>query len=349
MSLRQTRLPSESEAADTGSTAQPNFTAIKADFVPGERTIFADDFSDMTGDEPPPHWKIRGATPELRVAGNIRELAFIGDSYDIYPNLNGLPRNFTMEMDLHIEKFSGQTEQNFLFLGKDGRTEVLKLAILVDNPADPGSKDRGKYSWRIGVGTEKEHLGDKSLLTNWDQLVKLALWVQNGRIRVYVNGERIFDFNQVEIGDIASLHLNYWVRNTTLLFQRVRFAECAPDFGQTIASSGKFVTHGILFDSDSDRIKPESAAIIQSIARGLTAHPDLKVEIDGHTDATGTPTHNMDLSKRRAEAVKNVLVAQFSVEAGRLTTIGYGSSKPLDSSNTPQGKAQNRRVEFVRQ
>ena len=86
---------------------------------------------------------------------------------------------------------------------------------------------------------------------------------------LYVNGDRVFDFNQVKIGDIDSLHMNFWTARRNVAIRRVRFAESAPDFGQTITSSGKFVTHGILFDTDSDRVKPESAAVIQSIAKGL--------------------------------------------------------------------------------
>jgi outer membrane protein OmpA-like peptidoglycan-associated protein len=131
-------------------------------------------------------------------------------------------------------------------------------------------------------------------------------------------------------------------------FRNIRIAESTPDFGKVIESSGRFVTHGILFDTDSDHIKPESAAVIQSIARGLEANPDLKVEIDGHTDSTGISQHNMDLSKRRAEAVKVVLISQFNIDASRLTTSGFGSSKPVAPNTTPEGKAQNRRVEFVR-
>jgi OOP family OmpA-OmpF porin len=128
----------------------------------------------------------------------------------------------------------------------------------------------------------------------------------------------------------------------------VRFAESTPDFSQMISSTGRYVTHGILFDTDSDRLKPESAAVIKSIARGLDMNPNLKLQIEGHTDSTGDANHNLDLSKRRAEAVKTVLVTQFNVDAGRLTTAGMGATKPADSNDTPQGRAQNRRVEFVK-
>ena len=108
---------------------QPNFTALKAEFVPGEKTIFFDDFSDMAGDDAPPHWKIRGATPELRVAGITRELALIGDRYDIYPNITGLPKNFTMEWDMTCEKgtvtnTNGCGGINWYFHDKTGRDGI---------------------------------------------------------------------------------------------------------------------------------------------------------------------------------------------------------------------------------
>ena len=131
--------------------------------------------------------------------------------------------------------------------------------------------------------------------------------------------------------------------------RRVRLAESAPDFSKTILASGRFVTHAILFDTDSDRIKPESAPAIRQIARALETNPSLKLLVEGHTDSTGTAEKNLDLSKRRAEAVKAVLAAQFGVEAGRLSAAGLGATKPLDSNDTPAGRAQNRRVEFVRQ
>jgi outer membrane protein OmpA-like peptidoglycan-associated protein len=343
--------PSNPPAAGQSNSGsdQPNFTAIKAEFIPGEKTLFFDDLSDMVGDEPPPHWKIRGATPELRTAGDARELALIGDRYDIYPNITGLPKNFTMEMDLLCEKgavinVNGCGSINWYFHDKTGRTELLKIWVGMDRTTD----DKRSIEWRLGLWDEKERLGQKDLVTDWKQPVKLAMWVQNGRVRFYVNGDRVFDFNQVEMGDIASLQINFWTHDTTMAIRRARFAEFAPDFGQTILSSGKFVTHGILFDTDSDRVKPESAAVIQMIAKALAESSDLNAEIDGHTDATGNAAHNMDLSKRRAAAVKRILVSQFGIDAGRLSTAGFGSSKPIDTNNTPEGKANNRRVEFIR-
>jgi outer membrane protein OmpA-like peptidoglycan-associated protein/curli biogenesis system outer membrane secretion channel CsgG len=345
-----TSLTSSADPNASGGGDQLNFTVIKAEFLPGEKTVFFDDFSDMAGDDAPPHWKIRGATPELRVAGSTRELALIGDRYDIYPNITGLPKNFTMEMDMLCEEqkagiVDGCGSVNYYFHSKSGREEWLfKIWIGMDRVTE----DKKAVEWRIGLWDAKEALGQKTLNTEWNKPVKVAMWVQNGRVRFYINGDRIFDFNQVEVGEIASLDMNFWTGDKTMAIRRVRFAESSPDFSQTITSSGKFVTHGILFDTDSDHVKPESAVVIQSIAKGLMQATDLNFEIDGHTDSTGVAAHNLELSKRRAEAVKNILVSQFSIDAGRLTTAGFGSSKPIGTNNTPEGKAQNRRVEFVR-
>ncbi len=182
-------------------------------------------------------------------------------------------------------------------------------------------------------------------------LETLALWVQNGRLRVFLNGEKHLDFNQVEMPPIDSVEFahDFYGANQAIGYRTVRFAESAPDFSQTIASSGRFVTHGILFDTDSDRLKPESAPVIQTIARGLETNPNLKLQIEGHTDSVGNAAHNLDLSKCRAEAVKAVLASQFGIDEARLGTAGLGATKPIDSNDTPQGRSQNCRVEFVRQ
>jgi outer membrane protein OmpA-like peptidoglycan-associated protein len=74
----------------------------------------------------------------------------------------------------------------------------------------------------------------------------------------------------------------------------------------------------------------------------------VKVRIEGHTDSTGDPARNLDLSKRRAEAVKKALVSQFGIAADRLTSEGFGDTKPIAPNDTPKGRAENRRVEFVK-
>jgi outer membrane protein OmpA-like peptidoglycan-associated protein len=118
--------------------------------------------------------------------------------------------------------------------------------------------------------------------------------------------------------------------------------------GGTDTDKGKFVTHGILFDSGSDRIKPESYGALKDIAAVLTENPTVKVKIIGHTDSDGDESTNLDLSKKRAAAVKESLSKEFAIDASRMETDGKGESAPADKNDTPVGKANNRRVEFVK-
>jgi outer membrane protein OmpA-like peptidoglycan-associated protein len=105
----------------------------------------------------------------------------------------------------------------------------------------------------------------------------------------------------------------------------------------------------ILFDFDSANIKTESYELLNEFAKALkTGLKDAKFEIIGHTDNVGTEAYNLGLSIQRAQAVKDFLVKGLDIEAERLEITGYGETKPIDSNNTEIGRAQNRRVEFMR-
>jgi outer membrane protein OmpA-like peptidoglycan-associated protein len=197
------------------------------------------------------------------------------------------------------------------------------------------------------VTANSEALGGDKIKTDMSQPVEFDLWAQQGRVRAYLNGHRIEDANQVEFAPIFSIEVDSGTNNPDGI-RSVRVAESAPDFSSVINSTGKYVTHGINFDTDSDILKPESAAVIKQVAAGLNKNPNLKLEIDGYTDSVGDAKHNLDLSKRRAQAVMSVLVSQFGIDAGRLSANGFGAAKPIGSNDTPDGRAANRRVEFIK-
>lgn len=313
---------------------QPNFKTAKIEFVPGERVVFFDDFSDMTEDEPPPHWKVRGGKVELWKDGALRELRPGDGTVDIELTSPSIvvPKNFTFEL-----VWTGGGEMVWRFLDKEGN-EVLNVMVR-------GEEDGKTASTTVTAASE---LGNGTIETDTNQPVRFELWAQQGRVRAYLNGQRLVDANQVELAPIDHIVVSP-SRYRQNGIRSVRVAESAPDFSTVLGSSGKYVTHGIYFDIDSDRLKPESAPMLQMVATALEKNPALKLEIDGYTDAVGAAAHNLDLSKRRAEAVKAVLVAQFGTDAARLTTQGFGSAKPIASNDTPQGRADNRRVEFVKQ
>jgi OOP family OmpA-OmpF porin len=328
------------------ASTQPDLTAVKADFVPGDKILFYDDFSDMVGDEPPPHWKVRGGAVELRVGAGIRQLTVMSERARLVPMIKGLPKNFTLETDLKFDEPVDVRSVWYLcdetWDGPNGPDAALRVTLQTQESALG-------VQVRQGGKEGAEDLAETSVPVDFSQPVKEAIWVQNGRLRIYINGVRAVDVNQVELPPLTGAELAPEYGEAKLGYRLVRFAESTPDFSQIISSSGRYVTHGIQFDTDSDRLKPESAPIIKLVAQGLAANPALKLQIEGHTDSTGNAEHNLDLSKRRAEAVKAVLASQFKVDAARLTTVGLGATKPVDSNDTPQGRAQNRRVEFVRQ
>ncbi len=109
----------------------------------------------------------------------------------------------------------------------------------------------------------------------------------------------------------------------------------------------EIVTNDIRFQFDRADLKPESMEIIQSIAKMLTEHPEVRLSIEGHTDNQGSLTYNQELSGLRAAAVKQALV-NLSIHPDRLKSRGFGEEKPVADNQTEEGRAKNRRVEFVR-
>lgn len=327
-----------------GGGGQPNLTAVKSDFVPGEKLIFFDDFTDMAGDEPPPHWKVRGGTAELRTAGEVRQLTLSTHAMRVSPNVRKLPKNFTLEADYAFGPHSGNGN-GFIWSFRrdpDGSPTMIVNVLVQEGGA--------RITAEAGPIDQTEGIGNTMVPLDQNQPVAFALWAQEGRIRIYVNGKRAMDVNQVSLGEINHVDMDAGVDQEAggyVGVRRARIAEAAPDFSKAIMS-GRYVTHGILFDTDSDRIKPDSAATIRMIADGLQSNAGSSFLIEGHTDSTGDAAHNLELSKRRAEAVKAVLVSQFGIDGARLTTTGLGSTKPVASNDTPQGRSENRRVEFVR-
>jgi OmpA-OmpF porin, OOP family len=132
------------------------------------------------------------------------------------------------------------------------------------------------------------------------------------------------------------------------MMTNLRLGVGAPDTRNKILKENKWVTHGILFDVNSATIKPESYGTLKEMANVLKEFPDLKVKIVGHTDADGKDADNLDLSKRRAASVKAMLAKEFGIDQSRMETDGKGESEPIDKNDTPAGKANNRRVEFIK-
>ena len=244
-------------------TAQPEMTTLKSTFVPGEKTLFFDDFSDMSPDSAPPHFKIRGTAPELKAAGAIRELT-VTQRGSIFPNITSLPKNFTFEMEVKADTTNRIIDLVVL-------SSKTKQILQWSTTASPGQTDL-----IVSLRAPYQELGRKRTPTDWSKPVRLAMWIQNGRLRIFLNGEKQLDFNQVDLPPIDSVEFShdFYGTNQAIDYRTVRIAESTPDFSQVITSTGRYVTHGILFDTDSDRLKPESAPRNSDHCTGAANQPE---------------------------------------------------------------------------
>jgi outer membrane protein OmpA-like peptidoglycan-associated protein len=120
--------------------------------------------------------------------------------------------------------------------------------------------------------------------------------------------------------------------------------------GATITRVGEGIKitfdSGILFDVNQATLRPQSVQNLTDLARILQKYEDTNILIEGHTDATGTEEYNLDLSRRRAQAVENFL-GQLNVRTARVSIAGYGEAQPVASNDTDDGRQANRRVELA--
>jgi OmpA-OmpF porin, OOP family len=114
-----------------------------------------------------------------------------------------------------------------------------------------------------------------------------------------------------------------------------------------VEEKSTFVFRNIYFDTNKSSIKPQSEPILEELAAFLKANPNMRMEVQGHCDSRGTAQYNMKLSQARASSVKNYLVKKEGIDESRLTTRGYGLTKPAAPNGTIEGWAKNRRVEFA--
>jgi OmpA-OmpF porin, OOP family len=218
------------------------------------------------------------------------------------------------------------------------------------------------FSFPMGSGKPNKKLeGEYHLLNyNWPKTASKAQVVRNLNTALRTAGYT-FDYDSGDYGDFTVHKGKTWIlvevsgsggyRETivteTQLTQDVVADAAAMSNG--LANSGHTVVNGILFDTGKAEVKPESAAALQEVVKLLKQDGKLKVYVVGHTDNVGALAANLELSRRRAAAVVQVLTAQYGVSAERLQAYGDGPYAPLASNDSEEGRALNRRVELVKQ
>lgn len=328
----------------------------KFDFVPGENVVFFEDFSqDAIGDFPT-KWNTN-ASGEVVTLNNYPGNWFApGGNGTFVPDLlDKLPENFTLEFDL-IYNGAEVNPPNFEMYFISSTPEDGIDALVPGNGGIAlgfGAYGFSVFNWKDGNYADIQNDKDNEiLLQKIKQKVRVSIAFQKQRVRLWINESKIFDLPRVVPAGLVldKFRFNSFESEVPFFyFSNLRVAVGSPDMRSKLMTEGKLVTRGILFDVNSDKIKPESYGTLKEIAAVLTENASVKVKIVGHTDSDGSDVLNLDLSKRRSAAVKNTLTNDFGISADRMETDGKGETEPFDKNATSEAKANNRRVEFIKQ
>lgn len=329
-------------------------SSTQYDFVPGDRVIFFDDFSqDAVGDFPA-LWTANapGEINTVNIApGNWFNLNSTDGNY-FYLNDIDFPKNFIIEFDIIPKTKGGRIAANLLLYGETKRKEM-------DNSPYPGNggvwisiekQNWNAYGYKSGE-SEKIQGGSTLKPVIAEKVNHVIVWVQGRRVRVYQDQTKVIDMPTLIYSDVKLSRLCFRLSrgaSCSSYITNLRITDAAPDMRSKLITEGKLVSYGIYFDVNKDVVKSESYGTIKEIAKVLTDNPNVKIKIVGHTDSDGDDKSNLDLSKRRSVSVKSVLVKEFGIDAARIETDGKGESEPIAKNDSVVNKALNRRVEFIK-
>lgn len=346
---------SNENTASGTMTPKPVKSTSKFDFVAGEKVLYFDNFERLeTGDFP--------AEFNTNASGEIVSLddktgkwlnmtkngAFVPD------NIKQLPENFTLEFEVGINSDPTNNYPGFGLTFSTEPDELMKerffsggTSIVYFHPSAAQLNVQVVPSAGSEISNE---IKMPQWNTNDNNFAKVSVWRQKGRLRVYVNEDKLVDmprfFTENKTYDFA--FFRSFFDECEVYLTNIRYAVAGEDKRNKLITEGKFVTTGITFDVNSDNIKPESGIVLKDIAATLQENPKVRVKIIGHTDSDGSDAANLLLSQKRAAAVKLALVNFYGIDASRMETIGKGESEPLNKNINTEEKAQNRRVEFIK-
>lgn len=311
-----------------------------AQFVRTEAILFQDDLRQERIGDFPSRWDLVRGTVEVAHHDGTPVIAFMRHDTQVRPRLegDGLPETFSLEMDYLMNDFR-QHSYEIRFMDGNGRRsatlyfngEKASLSTRQDSKIAEGNTPFTRDTFQPG----------------WRQL---ALSFEAGHMRLFIDDQRVLNVPRVD----AELH-SVLIRggrptnaqpNSNAFIRNLILAKGGISLYDQVVSQGSFTTNDIHFDVNRAEIKPESMPIIRQIFHLLQDHPELRFSIEGHTDSDGSESLNQQLSQQRAESVMRTLIG-MGIPQERLSATGWGDSRPIADNNTAEGKAKNRRVEFI--
>lgn len=363
--------PVTQPAATASATEAPVARSFaKYDFIPGEKIVYYESLEQESPGELPTGWNTNGTGEVVQVTGMEGKWLRLHSPF-IYLSANkaSFSENYTVEFDIIMQLknngwmypevsfglFSSNGEDNASneFLKEYHKNAAVTATLL---PAEfKGSKVKLE-SFADNKPYFKSEAKPFALMEQYyGRPMHVAIQVQKERFRVWINEEKAFDvpkgvpagyeMNQLQF---EVHHTNYKDEQYGIYISNIKVAKGVPDNRHKLIEEGKFSTTAILFDRNAAIIRPESGGVLKEIATVLNEYKDVRIKIIGHTDSDGSDVDNLALSQKRSAAIKDALAKDFGIDAARIDTDGKGEAQPVADNKTKEGKALNRRVEFIK-
>lgn len=355
----QQEQPAEEKSNSSAAASEKKDLKVysKFDFVPGSTILYYDNFEKDNIGESPMGWITTTSAEVVTIEGlegNWVKMASTSSRHIIRNKKQSWGNNFTVEFDLLIVKKDYDPRIDFALLNTGGK-------LVTDETILQGSKNAVYVGTILGDGGKKARVSlynnnninsavsdrmSEELTYDNSKPVHVSMCVQGKRFRFWWNEKKIFDMQAVNeeylpnqfgfaFGSVGGC--DYYVSN-------FRVAKDVPDTRAKF-EQGKIISN-LLFYTGTANLKPESMGALLDVSKVLKEATD-PVKIVGHTDSDGDDASNQALSQERAEAVKSILVKQYGIDESKLTVEGRGETQPVADNKSAEGKAQNRRVEFI--
>ena len=324
----------------------------KCDFVPGDEIFFEDPVQNERLGESPMNWDhLAGEECQVATINGEQAIKLTGWYAQIAPLMNKedyLPEEFTLEFEVWSPATEGDSNNDHIdvVLFSADEEKIVEISLnpaqarnhvdIVCNYVAPGG-DRRKST------AEGAELNDLIKADSW---LKVQLSFNKRAFKYYVNGTRMINLPNV-MRPTRMLLQAVCVTEDRFFIKNIRLSKGAVPLYDRLINDGKIVSYNITFETGKADLKEESIIELQRIATLMEQYPDLAFEVVGHTDNTGSDKVNDPLSQQRAETIVAALV-ELGVEPERLTAVGKGSREPVASNNSAEGRAKNRRVEFIK-
>lgn len=338
----------ESTPENQGSVDKAIRPWSKFDFVPGETVLFEDNLEGEKNGEFPSQWDL--------IDGYVENALFAGENVIRFPIENTgatikplikkegdyLPDKFTIEFDMYLSSRTSKYTISLWDVGESSRRPEGLYPIEVGYEQG-ASYELSKMQRNLPAESEKEY-------PHWRHV---AISFNVRALKIYMDQDRLLMIPNVQgnptaVSIKASTYDSRQTGDYPTLIKNIRIAEGAVELYDRFVTDGKIVTNGIKFDSGEATLKPESMGVINELVKLMKEHPEVMFSVEGHTDSDGDAQFNLTLSEQRAVTVLNTMV-EMGIAPDRLVSKGFGEEVPVADNSSPEGKANNRRVEFVKQ